>query len=366
MHALSSNNNSPDLSETLPYVWKSPNSGRERPTHNKKGKPLCQICFGLDEAAFRDQTNYSIMWAHFFENQKCKTCSLLRSSISKFEPLWMENSSELPRSHNGGEGRPVKERVNVSLTAEDGLILSISSLKLELYRRPDSSSPWSISRLIGSSNPWKTIPERPHVPQHSQSNEAYSSVHGWLWDCIDNHRKCPSNIFSPLPSRVIDVDNIENLKLYVSASENGRSVALSHRWGLSALTTTLANFQSRKKYIVWAELPKIFQDAVAITRQLGVKYLWIDSLCIIQDDIEDWQRQSAQMASIYANAYVTIAATSSDSSDSTCLSLKNRASAPVQLNQPSIFARRPLIHGHMFNSNENNSAYPLFGRAWCF
>ena len=152
----------------------------------------------------------------------------------------------------------------------------------------------------------------------------------------------------------------------MSASENGRYAALSHRWGSSALTTTLANLQSRKKCIIWAELPKIFQDAIAITRQLGLRYLWIDSLCIIQDDIEDWQRQSAQMSSIYANSYVTIAATSSDSSDSTCLTSKNRARAPVELNQPSIFARKPLTHGHMFNSNENNSAYPLFGRAWCF
>jgi len=152
----------------------------------------------------------------------------------------------------------------------------------------------------------------------------------------------------------------------VSASENGRYVALSHRWGSSALTTTLANLKSRKKRIIWAELPKIFQDAIAITRQLGLKYLWIDSLCILQDDIADWQRQSAQMASIYANSYVTIAATSSDGSDSTCLSLNNRSRAPVKLNQPLIFARKPLAHGHMFNSNENNSTYPLFGRAWCF
>ena len=212
----------------------------------------------------------------------------------------------------------------------------------------------------------KTIPERSHVPQDSQSNATYNSVRRWLSNCIDNHRKCPSNSISPLPARVIDVKNIQALKLYVSASENGRYVALSHRWGSSALTTTLANLKSRKKRIIWAELPKIFQDAIAITRQLGLKYLWIDSLCILQDDIADWQRQSAQMASIYANSYVTIAATSSDGSDSTCLSLNNRSRAPVKLNQPLIFARKPLAHGHMFNSNENNSTYPLFGRAWCF
>jgi hypothetical protein len=67
-----------------------------------------------------------------------------------------------------------------------------------------------------------------------------------------------------------------------------------------------------------AELPLTFQDAVNITRALSQHLLWIDSLCIIQDDQADWERESARMASVYQNAFLTIAATSSHDSKGGC------------------------------------------------
>lgn len=63
-----------------------------------------------------------------------------------------------------------------------------------------------------------------------------------------------------------------------------------------------------EKSIQIESLPPSFQDAVHITRRLGFKYLWIDSLCIIQDSPEDWAQESGQMASIYSNSVLTIAA----------------------------------------------------------
>jgi hypothetical protein len=63
------------------------------------------------------------------------------------------------------------------------------------------------------------------------------------------------------------------------------------------------------------ELPKTFQDAIQITKCLGIRYLWIDSLCIIQDSTQDWGKEAAAMSQVYKNAYWYIAATSaSDSS----------------------------------------------------
>lgn len=69
-------------------------------------------------------------------------------------------------------------------------------------------------------------------------------------------------------------------------------------------------------------MPSTFQDAVTITRTLGLKYLWIDSLCIIQDDDSDWETQSAKMAQIYGNAHLTIAATMSSNCGITFLAEK--------------------------------------------
>jgi hypothetical protein len=62
------------------------------------------------------------------------------------------------------------------------------------------------------------------------------------------------------------------------------------------------------------QLPRTFQDAIAMTRRLGVRYIWIDSLCICQDDMQDWERESARMAAVYSNTYLTIAATGSSDS----------------------------------------------------
>jgi hypothetical protein len=58
----------------------------------------------------------------------------------------------------------------------------------------------------------------------------------------------------------------------------------------------------------WHDLPKTFQDAILLTRSLGIQYLWIDSLCIVQDDLNDWAEESSRMSQIYTNATLTIAA----------------------------------------------------------
>lgn len=67
-------------------------------------------------------------------------------------------------------------------------------------------------------------------------------------------------------------------------------------------------------YLLYSSMPKNFQDAVAVTRHLGIEYIWIDSLCIIQDSAKDWQREAATMDQVYKHAYVTLAATSTKTS----------------------------------------------------
>lgn len=66
-------------------------------------------------------------------------------------------------------------------------------------------------------------------------------------------------------------------------------MTLSHCWGLAKpLSTTIHNIQVRKKHISMGILPPTFRDAVVLTGALNIRYLWIDCLCIIQDDIGDW------------------------------------------------------------------------------
>jgi hypothetical protein len=97
-------------------------------------------------------------------------------------------------------------------------------------------------------------------------------------------------------------------------------VTLSHCWGgTSPLTTKTDTLSQRIRGIPYKDLPKTFQDAVTITRSLGVDYLWIDSLCIIQDSREDWQREAARMKDVYANCYAMIAADDSPNLHGGCI-----------------------------------------------
>jgi hypothetical protein len=96
--------------------------------------------------------------------------------------------------------------------------------------------------------------------------------------------------------------------------ERGEWIALSWCWGhpdLAPLKTELASLPSRVKGIEIGDLPALFKDACFITRKLGYRYLWIDSLCIIQDSPEDWTEQAAQMGNIYKNSTLCISADAS-------------------------------------------------------
>lgn len=86
-------------------------------------------------------------------------------------------------------------------------------------------------------------------------------------------------------------------------------LTLSHRWGDQANTTlTTQNLNAMLQGIFISELPKTFQDAISFSKSMGISYLWIDSLCIIQDSEQDWRRESMLMATVYSNAWCNIAA----------------------------------------------------------
>lgn len=74
------------------------------------------------------------------------------------------------------------------------------------------------------------------------------------------------------------------------------------------MKTTQANLQKHLQDIPWASIPKTFQDAITVARSIGLDYVWIDSLCIVQDDHQDWLKESKRMGSIYEQAELTIAA----------------------------------------------------------
>ncbi len=138
-------------------------------------------------------------------------------------------------------------------------------------------------------------------------------------DCnLHENKGCQAPLNPPLPSRVLDLGDptaSSQVKLYVTSGELGQYNCLSYCWGKNndGIKTNKDNLSSHTKGIPLINLPRTFQDALALTKALKICYLWIDALCILQDEDQeskqDWEVEAANMASIYSNSYLTIMAT---------------------------------------------------------
>ncbi|KAM0147209.1 hypothetical protein ACHAQE_004910 [Botrytis cinerea] len=150
------------------------------------------------------------------------------------------------------------------------------------------------------------------IDEDLASDANFDIARGWMNTCIVEHSvsKCPSFEDRVLPSRVIDVGLKDtNPSLFVTNGLRSRYFTLSHCWGgqIETILTT-SNLQSLQKEIKMTGLPANFRDAILITRALGFQFLWIDSLCIIQDSKYDWGIESKKMGETYRNSALTIGA----------------------------------------------------------
>lgn len=138
----------------------------------------------------------------------------------------------------------------------------------------------------------------------------------WLDSCIKTHHACNNSLAPPkLPTRLLDIGSCDaevSLVLSSALTPDTLYFTLSHCWGKTPFTVltrgNLRDFQSR---IPFQRLTRTFREAITSTRRLGYRYLWIDSLCIIQGDKEDWKLEAQSMASVYTNSILNIAATDS-------------------------------------------------------
>ncbi|KAI8711190.1 Het domain protein [Fusarium sp. LHS14.1] len=156
--------------------------------------------------------------------------------------------------------------------------------------------------------------------QRTLSEDRIATLKEWLQDCESNHKVCHPAA-KQYPTRMLDVKVNEPLRIVardqiLQNKHPIRYATLSHSWGhhvpIQTTTKTKPLFEDSLSEDL---LPRTFQDAVNITRSLGIRYLWIDSLCIIQDDPEDWQAEAAQMRDTYLGSTINIAA--SEALDST-------------------------------------------------
>jgi hypothetical protein len=177
-----------------------------------------------------------------------------------------------------------------------------------------------------------------------------------------------------MPTRLLDLGlpGQPQLRLSITNETSHRSpyMTLSHCWGqlqIKQLETT--NLYALREGIEPEELPKTSQDVIRFTRASGIRYLWIDSLCIIQDSITDWQRESAVMGYVYKNAVCNIAATAAPDGRFGCfferdpsLILPCRVQSKSFPNQGSDSELFELVPNAIWAHNVDDA--PLNSRSW--
>jgi len=150
---------------------------------------------------------------------------------------------------------------------------------------------------------------RPFLKKQSSATQLHlvETIRGWLGTCTSYHRLCQAPLTaSKLPTRVLDLRRFRSgreVRLVTSDGCEGSFVALSYLWGSSKpFRTTQANLKQHMRNVPLHELPQTYLDAVMLVANIGVDYLWIDALCIVQDDRDDWELEIANMAAVYEGA----------------------------------------------------------------
>jgi hypothetical protein len=158
------------------------------------------------------------------------------------------------------------------------------------------------------------------VGNTTNSSSAWKTVLKWLDNCIHRHESCGSLKLSQetawYPTRLLDLGDSTNengnIKVIDTANEKleGFYITLSHCWGEgNHILLTTENKMTQQNEI--QDLPRTFEEAIFVCRKLSIRYLWIDSLCIVQDDPEDWAREAALMQHVYSRAWCNLSATAS-------------------------------------------------------
>lgn len=207
-----------------------------------------------------------------------------------------------------------------------------------------------------------------------------SQAKSWVRECCETHDRCKESSDSTLPTRVLDVSLDPGLVFLRQSAktEKGTYVALSHVWGgIVPIRTTAETMPLFEDGIRLEDLPQTFRDAVFMTRYLECRYLWIDSLCIIQDSREDWETEAGRMAQVYGNALVTLAAVSSGNSNGGLFSKHETNAVKHTIRRVGadgtevIIEVRPALEHTSYYTSSPYGLPPgvnafLLGRAWCF
>lgn len=234
------------------------------------------------------------------------------------------------------------------------------------------------------------IGPRTRVPitEDTSSPETCKQIRTWLDTCQNEHPRCRAPLGNAyLPTRLIYLDTLRGSSLSKPVdtiiqprlvSVNGmersecRYIALSYRWPEHfpvEAKSNRDNVHEQMRGLNTSKLPQVFNDVFQVAVEMGISYVWIDSLCIIQDDPDDWNREASQMVQIYRYAQFTVAAAAPtkpdlglfrhpDPSDILSLTLSGLHDPEKNDMDQDVVVMKP--------QEEAYEDSPLVSRGWCF
>ncbi|CAH0045134.1 unnamed protein product [Clonostachys solani] len=320
----------------------------------------CKVCFDLDETSM-----VVIPWQksiiHYYplrhSASTCRYCKIL------FDGITHAISGNKTPSFSFAIGNTLR------LTMQDLMLASGIERTIEYYRNNLHAS--------------EAVNTSPGATEQTSSASAikFRARPTQFWDesvRLRLQQWTGASLVALLPRRILDLgdDGVplrNSIQLLEPEAVYAPYVTLSHCWvNREVLTTTTANLHTHIKHISFDSLPQTFQEAIKICRWLNIRYLWIDSLCIIQDDLVDWEQQAARMDSIYENAFFTMAA--HGHAGSSMIPTYNEWNIPTELPglQDTICARDIPFHsflspvGVVMGSVGQEAPDEISGRGWCY
>lgn len=183
----------------------------------------------------------------------------------------------------------------------------------------------------------------PLKAESTDSASTFDQIGKWMDRCLGNHSSCrnPGPSDSERPTRLILIDPLAGFfQLVTKFAPETKYAAVSYRWGSggNSYMLTRETAQGMRQGVSIALLPKTLIDTFSIAHRLGLKYVWIDRLCIFQDSREDWNQEASRMAFIYKYAFLTIAAACASQESQGCFRKRNIAGI-----QPWWLTSNPLL-----------------------
>ncbi|KAI5778610.1 heterokaryon incompatibility protein-domain-containing protein [Geopyxis carbonaria] len=213
-------------------------------------------------------------------------------------------------------------------------------------------------------------------PEGTDSEICFELALKWHGNCIKNHPNCNAGSEKQnnwFPTRLLDLgdsnrDTDPRLRNCNFEPPDGPYMTLSHCWCTAPIVlNTQATIKNLNKCIPQSSLPKTFKDAIKVTKRFGVRYLWIDSLCIIQDSLSDWHYEAARMGDVYKFSHCNIAASRSSSSHGGCFVKRAPELIPPCLVEATWHNRDLRGKCHVIDLGlwrDKVSNAPLNSRAW--